>query len=68
MTKLTFAETPKTRTEFVKRFRTDHVFRARAQYTGFSVIGENVILPNGKVAPPTVKQATPWKRSQAVRH
>ena len=56
MTKLTFAETPKTRAEFVRRFRADHVFRARAQYTGFSVIGENVVLPNGKVASPKVKQ------------
>lgn len=55
MTKLTFTETPKTRAEFVKKFRTDHIFRARAQYTGFSVIGENVVLPNGKVAPPTVR-------------
>ena len=30
MHKLTFAETPKTRTEFVKKWNTDHAFKARA--------------------------------------
>ena len=55
MTKLTYAETPKTRAEFVKKFNTDHIFRARAEYTGFCVIGENVLMPSGKVASAKVK-------------
>ena len=56
MTVLTFAETPKTRKAFLEKFHTDHIFKARAEYTGFRVIGENVILPSGKVATPCVKQ------------
>lgn len=55
MTVLTFAETPKTRKAFIEKFKSDHIFKARAEYTGFRVIGENVILPNGKVASPRVK-------------
>lgn len=50
MHKLTFAETPKTRTEFVKKWNTDHAFKARAVYSGFNVIADNVIFPNGMVA------------------
>ena len=56
MTVLTFAETPKTRKAFLEKFHTDHVFKARAEYTGFRVIGENVVLPNGTVATPRTKQ------------
>ena len=56
MTVLTFAETPKTRKAFIEKFKSDHIFKARAEYTGFRVIGENVIFPNGKVASPRVKQ------------
>ena len=56
MKKLTFAETPKTRAEFVKAWNSNHVFRARAEYTGFKVLFENVILPNGKVADAKVRQ------------
>lgn len=56
MRKLTFAETPKTRAEFVNAWNSDHVFRARAEYTGFKVLFENVILPNGKVADAKVRQ------------
>lgn len=55
MTVLTFAETPKTRKAFLEKFKSDHIFKARAEYTGFRVVGENVILPNGKVASPLVK-------------
>ena len=55
MTVLTFAETPKTRKAFLEKFHTDHVFKARAEYTGFRVIGENVVLPNGTVATPKIK-------------
>lgn len=55
MTRLTLAETPKTRKAFIEKFKSDHIFKARAEYTGFRVIGENVILPNGTVATPNVK-------------
>ncbi len=55
MKKLTFQECPKTRTEFLKKWREDRIFRARAQYTGFDVLWENVILPNGKVVGVKVK-------------
>lgn len=55
MTVLTFAETPKTRKAFLEKFHTDHIFKARAEYTGFRVIGENVVLPNGAVATPKTK-------------
>ena len=55
MTRLTLAETPKTRKAFIEKFKSDHIFKARAEYTGFHVIGENVIFPNGTVATPHVK-------------
>lgn len=55
MTVLTFAETPKTRKAFIDKFNSDHIFKARAEYTGFRVIGDNVVLPNGTVATPRVK-------------
>lgn len=56
MKKLTFAECPKTRKEFVEKFNSDRVFRARAQYTGFNVLcGGVVVLPDGKVAGVKVK-------------
>lgn len=46
---------PKTRKEFVVKFNNDYIFRNYAEMYGFRVIGENVILPNGMVANPTVK-------------
>ena len=55
MKRLTFAECPKTRKEFVSKFKTDPIFRARAQFTGFDVIFDCVKLPNGKVAGKQVK-------------
>ena len=56
MRKLTFAECPKTRKDFVEKFNTDRVFRARAQYTGFSVLfGGAVVMPNGMIAGTKVK-------------
>ena len=55
MEKLTFSEVPKTRTEFLKKWREDRIFRARAQFTGFDVLWDNVILPNGKVVGVKVK-------------
>lgn len=57
MKKLTFAECPKTRKDFIEKFNSDRVFRARAEYTGFQVLcGTAVKLPNGKIAGATVKQ------------
>ena len=56
MKKLTLAECPKTRADFVKKYNSDHVVRARAQFTGFSVLcGGAVVLPTGKVAGVKVK-------------
>lgn len=55
MMKLTRNEVPNTRKAFVAKFRSDYVFRAKAQSMGFSVIGESVIFPNGKVANRCVK-------------
>lgn len=55
MRKLTFAECPKTRAEFVRKYNTDHVFKARAEYSGFKVVFDNVIMPNGMVASANVK-------------
>lgn len=59
MKRLTFAECPKTRKDFVKKYNADHIFRARAEYTGFRVLFGSVILPNGMVAGATVKQSHP---------
>ena len=55
MKRLTRDEFPNTRKEFLKRWNDDHVFRARAINMGFTVIGENVIFPDGQVANHTVK-------------
>ena len=55
MKKLTFAEMPKTRVEFVSRWKADNIFRCRAEVMGFNVIFENVVFPNGNVATPKVK-------------
>lgn len=55
MMKLTRAEVPNTRKEFVQKFRTDYIFRSKAQTMGFSVVGDTVIFPNGKVANSYVK-------------
>lgn len=41
---------PKTRREFVAKFRNDNVFRNWAQVYGIAVVGECVIFPDGKVA------------------
>lgn len=56
MRKLTFAECPKTKAEFIAKWNADRVFRARAQYTGFEILfGTNVVLPDGKIAGAKVK-------------
>ena len=56
MRKLKFEECPKTRAEFVRKYKEDNVFRAKAEYSGFRVIFDNVIFPNGKIASANVKQ------------
>lgn len=50
-----YAICPKTRAEFVAKFNSDYVFRNYAKNMGFSVIQENVIFPDGKVADIKVK-------------
>lgn len=50
-----FAECPKTRAEFIKKYHSDYVFKNYAQNFGFCVVGECVILPNGMVANSHVK-------------
>ena len=53
--KLTRNDCPNTRAEFVRKWNTDGVFRAKAQLAGFRVIAENVIFPSGKVADTRVR-------------
>ncbi len=55
MKRLTTAEFPKTRKEFLKKWREDHVFRARAINMGFTVIQDNVVFPDGQIANHTVE-------------
>ena len=56
MTKQAFYRNcPTTRKEFIKKYKGDYVFRNWAQVFGFSVIGDNVIFPTGKVADNHVK-------------
>ena len=55
MRKLKFEECPKTRAEFVRKYKEDNIFKAKAKYSGFQVIFDNVILPNGKVASASLK-------------
>ena len=56
MTKQAFYRNcPKTRKEFISKYNTDRVFRNWAKVFGFSVLGENVIFPNGDVAGRHVK-------------
>lgn len=49
MTRLSRKECPNTRAEFIKKFNSDRIFRSRAENMGFTVIGENVIFPDGKM-------------------
>lgn len=55
MKRLTPNEVPKTRAGFLAKWRSDHIFRARAVNMGFNVIMDNVIFPDGQVAGPKVK-------------
>lgn len=56
MTKAKFYEvSPKTRAEFIAKYNADFRFRNEAKVQGFSVVGECVIFPNGKVANTRVK-------------
>ena len=53
--RLTRNECPNTRAEFIQKWNSDGVFRAKAQLAGFKVMFDNVIFPNGKVADSKVK-------------
>lgn len=55
MKRLSANEIPKTRAEFLEKWRNDRIFKARAQYSGFNVLFDCVMLPNGKVAGVNVK-------------
>ena len=55
MKRLTNAEMPKTRAEFLSKWKNDHVFRSRALNKGFNVVFDNVIFPDGQVAGARVK-------------
>lgn len=55
MKRLTTAEMPKTKAEFLSKWRDDHIFRARALNMGFNVVFDNVIFPDGKIAGARVK-------------
>ena len=55
MTRLTATEFPKTRKEFLRKWKEDRVFRSRAQNMGFTVIMDCVFFPDGNVAGPRVK-------------
>lgn len=46
MKRLTREECPNTREEFIKKWNSDHIFRAKAQAMGFEVVFDNVIFPN----------------------
>lgn len=57
MTRLMINEIPKTRAEFIKKWNDDHIFRARAQYTGFEVYFNSIVrMPHGTIAGANVKQ------------
>ena len=53
MRRLNRNECPNTRVEFIRKWDSDYVFRARAKGMGFAVMFDNVIFPNGKVATPS---------------
>lgn len=53
--KLTRNDCPNTRVEFIKKWNSDGIFRAKAQLAGFKVMFDNVIFPNGMVADSKVK-------------
>jgi hypothetical protein len=52
---ITREECPNTRVEFIAKWESDPLFKARAYNCGFRVICGNVVFPNGKVATPAVK-------------
>lgn len=55
MKRLTVAEAPKTRAEFVQKYNSDNVFRSRAQAVGITVVMGNVLFPTGRVATPKMR-------------
>lgn len=56
MTRLMINEIPKTRTAFVEKWNSDHIFRARAKMMGFNVLFDGIVIfPSGRVAGKNVK-------------
>ena len=45
-----FEVAPKTRPAFIAKYKTDYIFRNWCNVYGISVIGDNVLFPNGKIA------------------
>lgn len=50
-----FATCPRTRKEFISKWRNDAQFQNWAKVYGFSVVGECVVFPTGKVADANVR-------------
>ena len=56
MKRLNRNEVPNTRKEFIAKWNSDRIFKARALNMGFNVLFNGaVVFPNGKVAGVTVK-------------
>ena len=61
MTRMTKADFPtdkngiRTKAATLHKYRTDHIFKQRMECNGFSIVGDNIIFPNGLVAGANVK-------------
>lgn len=55
MRRLNRNEVPNTRAEFIAKWNSDRMFKARAKNMGFKVLFNAVVLPNGMVAGVHVK-------------
>lgn len=55
LTRLKFEECPKTRKEFIEKCNNSPIFKARAEYTGFRILFNNILMPDGKIATVKVK-------------
>ncbi len=55
MKRLTVAECPKTRAEFIRKYHEDRVFRQKCDNANIQVVFDSVIFPTGKIANARVK-------------
>lgn len=55
MKRLTVAECPKTRAEFIRKYHEDRVFRQKCENANIQVVFDSVIFPTGKIANARVK-------------